>query len=456
MNLEIFTKIDNIVKYYEQRINDYEKLSLRIKRILEDLILTNSMYSLSVVYRVKTPDSVREKMIKNSCYRKYDSVENAIDSFKDIIGLRIDCKFMEDESYVYDLIKMVFAKTDDFINYYNENAPEILLNLSESQPQKQKNGFDIYKIDCLYVENGKRTNFELQIKSLVNNFWGDIEHKIIYKNNSYIVMDDLVLDNMRSIKENLNLIDKQLHQLYGRYKREDNFNSRMRYKSIDAMLSKMIHDVFAGKMRSKLGFVTDFKSCCDSIIQYLLVVNNATNMEDYSKVVFDVFYTINQISKNDIEFNETLELDEGIDFQDDTFCNTIYQTILKLINEDFQWHLYFLILFNIEKGKREVVLENFIRYYKGQFLANGSFGLLYSQFEYELIDIIKKDLIDEMSSVFRKRSEIDLINKKGMSAMNSALSRVLEEISIQGQGNLDWDIHKGKYLSKLNNYMINS
>ena len=35
MNLEIFTKIDNIVKYYEQRINDYEKLSLRIKRILE-------------------------------------------------------------------------------------------------------------------------------------------------------------------------------------------------------------------------------------------------------------------------------------------------------------------------------------------------------------------------------------------------------------------------------------
>ena len=452
MNLNIFSRIDEIVNRYEELIPFYDEAAVKIKNYLEELIIDNSMYTLSAIYRIKSPDSVREKMIRNSCYRIYDTPDEALDSFKDIIGLRIDCKFIEDESYVYDLIKMLFNKTDDYIYYYNEKDPDIILNMSETQPQKQKNGFDIYKIEGVYICGNKRINFELQIKSLVNTFWGDIEHKIIYKNNSYIVMDDLVLDNMRSIKENLNLIDKQLHQLYGRYKRDDNYNSRMRYKNIDAMLSKMIHDVFAGKMRSKLGFVTDFKSGCDSIIQYLLVVNNANNMEDYSKVLFDVFYTTNLISKSDIEFNDIIDIEDTLDFKDDYFCETVYRTIMDLINNDFQWHLYFLILFNVEKGKKEDVLENFIRYYKSQFIASSSFNLIYSAFDPSIVKDIKNDLICEIADIFKRESNIQLVCKKGMSKLNSALSLVLEEISIQNPNTFDWDSNKSKYIEKLNEY----
>ena len=61
--------------------------------------------------------------------------------------------------------------------------PQIKLNLASKQPQKQKNGFDIYKIDGRYELGGYPVRFELQIKALVNSFWGEVEHKIIYKNN---------------------------------------------------------------------------------------------------------------------------------------------------------------------------------------------------------------------------------------------------------------------------------
>ena len=42
-------------------------------------------------------------------------------------------------------------------------------------------------------------------------FWGEIEHRIIYKNPSYFMVEQQVIENLVSIKENLNLVDHQLH-----------------------------------------------------------------------------------------------------------------------------------------------------------------------------------------------------------------------------------------------------
>ena len=452
MELNIFSPIDEIVKYYSETRDSYIPIAEEIKKAIEDTVIKNSMYTLTVNYRIKEAASLREKMIKNSSYRKYETKEETLASFRDIIGVRIDCKFMEDESYVYDVVKTVFNKTTDYIYFYNESVPSITLKLCESQPQKQKNGFDIYKIEGIYKAKESQINFELQIKSLVNTFWGDIEHKIIYKNNSYIVMDDLVLDNMTSIKENLNLIDKQLHQLYGRYKREDTSNRRMRFKNIDAIMSKMLHDAFANKMSVNLGFVTDFKEICDSIVKYMLIINNADSMESYGKVMLDTFYVSSNISKNELAFDKYITIDRDLNFGNDGFCDSIAKTILELINCDFQWHIFFLILFNVQRGNKADVLENFIRYYKSLFVANSSFGLLHSIYDHELVSEIKTDLIEELGFIFKRNSDVKYLCKKGTAILNSALSRVIEDISLKGDQKLDWPVRKGIFLSKLNEY----
>ncbi len=74
-------------------------------------------------------------------------------------------------------------------------------------------------------------NFELQIKSLVNVFWGEIEHKIIYKNNNYTVWDSFFKDIMGSINENLSMIDKQLHIIDDQFKQLNTINPSVRKKS---------------------------------------------------------------------------------------------------------------------------------------------------------------------------------------------------------------------------------
>lgn len=454
MDLKIFSRIDEIVDYYEGTKDNFERIALEIQYVINKLVCQKSMYTISVGYRIKEAESVREKMIKNSYYRIFSSNEETLANLQDIIGLRIECKFIDDEAYVYSLISSVFKNTDDNIYYYADEYEFVRLKLSEKQPAKQKNGFDIYKIDGRYEKDDVKVNFELQIKSLVNTFWGDIEHKIIYKNNSYVVLDDLVLDNMVSIKENLNLIDRQLHQLYGRYKRDDNSHVRHRKKSIDTMMSKMIHDTVANKMRNSLGFVTDFKKSCDAIVSYVLMSSNAVDMEDYGKVLLDVLYVTNQISQEDLHFDSFIELEEDPDFNNDVFCDTVYATIKKLINVDFQWHLFFLILFEINRGDKTDEISNFIRFYKGTFIVNTSMNMLASKFGEEKAAEIKKDLIEEIGYIFRRCANVRLVWKNGMAALQSALSRTIEEMVLDFD--FEWPMLKGKYLSMLNKFFENA
>ena len=58
---------------------------------------------------------------------------------------------------------------------------DLCLNLAMPQPQLQRNGFTIYRIDGYYLFNGRKVNFELQIKSMVHSFWSEIEHQVVYK-----------------------------------------------------------------------------------------------------------------------------------------------------------------------------------------------------------------------------------------------------------------------------------
>ena len=451
MELKIFKHIDDIVQYYETVRENFNDTALRLKSWIEEIVCAKSLYTLSVNYRIKEPASVREKMIKNSYYRIFSSKEESVYNMQDIIGLRIECKFVDDEKYVFDLIASLFNKTEDHIYYYNEQNPNFRLKLSEKQPQKQKNGFDIYKIDGRLEEGDVRLNFELQIKSLVNIFWGEIEHKIVYKNNSYVVMDDLVLDSMVSIKENLNLIDRQLHQLYRRYKRDDNSHMRHRIRSIDSVLSKMIHDTIANKMTSSLGFVTDFKKSCDSILQYILIMNNAGDISDYGRVMLDIFYITNNLSGEEIRFDRHIKVERDLLAMNDVFYTTVLNTILRLINVDFQWHLFFLIVFKMDGGKIEDDLNNFVRYYKGRYKANTSFDLLQGKVGAEEARQIKEDMVEEIAYIFKRKASIELLWKTGMASLNSALSRTIEEIVLAED--LDWEKDKRKYIRMMNEFL---
>ena len=170
----------------------------------------------SIESRVKGEKTFKEKLHRKGYIEEWDVTDNIQENQRlimykltDLIGLRVNCPFMAYEKLFFDY----FQSTSE-----SELEKGFLFNFKENI--EQKNGYIIYKFSGLFQE---AYHFEVQIKSITHNVWGEVEHKTVYKNPVYdgffddkkkisaalhdaMVASDtelLVLFNMKESKEQL-------------------------------------------------------------------------------------------------------------------------------------------------------------------------------------------------------------------------------------------------------------
>lgn len=131
----------------------------------------------SIESRVKSESSFEEKLYRKNYIDQWTvsddkaTNQNLIKSkLTDIIGVRINCYFAQYEEKMYSWFEN--AKED-------LKSQGLILNFEENTIQK--NGHKIFKFSGGFED----TNFEVQIKSVIHNVWGETEHKTVYKNLSY-------------------------------------------------------------------------------------------------------------------------------------------------------------------------------------------------------------------------------------------------------------------------------
>src|SRR5699024_3807825 len=254
MKLELFDFIDDTLKLLDEKSDTLNRVAEELEKFFNNSFFIKDHF-LNVNYRIKSKESFREKILRYNFYVKYKTPENLIQNLSDLIGFRIECRFIEDEEKIYNDMVKLFKTREDNGYYSNPLNSAILLKLDDKQSQIQKNGFEIYKIDGKYKKDDIEVNFELQIKSLVNIFWGEIDHRVLYKNFNYILTEDFFRDIMSSIKDNLSMIDRQLMLVFNHVNGMDASNSANKETQLKSQLSKIIHDIYTTKVRQELGFV---------------------------------------------------------------------------------------------------------------------------------------------------------------------------------------------------------
>ncbi len=448
MELELFNFVENVTASLEDLGSELEEISKDIEsyfaKVLEDY---NEGY-LNINSRVKSTTSLREKILRNSYYKKYKNSEEFISNLSDLVGVRIECRFIEDEKTIHKMLKKHFNIRDLKGYFYNDDNANIRLELESKQPQKQKNGFGIYRIDGLYQHNNRSIKFELQIKSLVNIFWGEIEHKVIYKNNNYMLGDEFIKNIMLSIKENLYMIDRQLLAVDNQFNKVNSINPEARKEQLEKLLSKIIYDIYSRKMKNDIGFIIDFRESCDTIMKYIFRTNNAKKLEDYSETLIKTLARLNDISTNDVSFNTELKFERDLHFESD-FCNIIGNTILKSINSDFKWNLFFRILFEIELGNNSEDFENFINFIENRFYESTKLPNLYLLFKKEEAQDIKNLFMKEIALSFREVDSIKFIYDSNIMVVNKAINKSVDLIQENIKSYIEWEAVKDDYLNKL-------
>jgi len=267
-------------------------------------------------------------------------------------------------------------------------------------------------------------NFELQIKSLVNVFWSEIEHEIIYKNNDYNIWDNVFEEILGSIKQNLSMIDQQLKILDDHFNKIGTKDLGTRQLALEKTLSQMIYTMFSNKMKESMGFVVNFNKSCDSIVKYLFRSQGADNLNKYQKTFSKTFSTLNELESMPIDFKKKLVIERKPIFVG-RFTKVIGECILEKISCEFDWAVFFRILFEIESGNNVEDFETYLEFLKYRFSTTKELNEISEAYGHEFKNHFTNDILTKISEAFLNVDKLEFLYDSNLEKINSIISDLI-------------------------------
>ncbi|WP_071026931.1 GTP pyrophosphokinase [Peptoniphilus raoultii] len=428
MKLELFKYIDDVLDLLEYHRLELVSMNKELKTFFND-ILADDEGLLNLSTRIKSQSSLREKLIRKNYFMNYPNPFDAFNNIPDLVGLRVECRFIKDEVEMYKKIIRDFTLYMGDGYYASKSNPGILLNLEDEQPQILNNGFKIYKLDGRFISRNYSYAFELQIKSLVNLFWGEIDHKILYKNYNYMIIEDFFRDIMNSIIDNLFMVDKQLMILYDHVTNSDASAKVPAEKQLKVLLSKIVNDVFINKIYEEIGFVINIKTSTDVIVEYIFMKLKKNRDLSYGEDFIALINKINNIRKVDMNLEEYINIKNKPKFYDE-FTATIGNQILSSLNKDFEWNIFFKIITTIDDASDDEIFEDFMHFvrYEYTLLIMEIFDRY--AFSKEEENDLEAFILNIVIKKFKEHPNIDYLMVKSIEAFHRIL-KVLEDLNVK-------------------------
>ena len=458
MSIKEFEYLDIAINELNDKSDFLEECCIPLEEAFSDILSNSACDFTNISCRVKSSKSLREKILRNRYYKKFPDANQLIYNLSDLIGIRIECKFGDDEKNIYRFLKKYFNRKYNEDYFFNEKYTNILLKLSGKQPQKQKNGFTIYRLDGKYIYNDITIPFELQIKSLVNMFWGEIEHQIIYKNSHYIIEDQFLKDLMNSIKNSLTMIDKQLLTVLNHVESKKNKDSSSRKKHLEEIVSKLIYDLFSRKMKDSINMIIDFKDSCETIVRYTFFADDNKSDSESTEILINALNRLNQISDEDIDFDSNLNF-ERKPVYNNSFSKTLGKYFEGVLNTEFSWNLFFRILFALEPLNNVGDFEKFLSFLKLNYTEskyiNKQKEILINAFNDDF-NIIDEAIQLQVAKTLISIDKIDIVYDYNIAEINDAIEYTYKYISDNINSIDEWNVNSHSILESLTKDIMDS
>lgn len=448
MRLTVFEFIDEVIEEIEENraeINDCaEEIRLYFRHVYK-----NDPALLSINKRIKTNESISEKILRQNFFLKYKTAEEVIENMSDIIGIRIQCRFTKDEEELFEFLKTYFAiESTDYEGYfYNPRNSKVLLNFSDKQPQLQQNGFAIYRIDGKILGNKYNYNFEVQIKSFVNVFWGDIEHDILYKNFSYMITEDFLREMLYSIKRNLEQVDAQLLVVYQYLSQLEANEEEVNVQQLKKMVSKLIHDIFSVGFKDSTGVLLDFRASADLIVDYLFAKVQYNQDVDITDYFTSIMKKLANIKSNEFRYGVLLGIDDMSSLVSE-HGKVLGSGIESIMNVDLKWNLILSIIFELEGGNKNEEFSNFIDYLVFKISDRIDVALDDYRIDPCAREKIKNSLMDITMGFVFEYYDSDFFTDKNMELVRESTCQLIERSLINckhiSDAKLDYDWYYNK------------
>lgn len=118
MRLKVFDTIDATLDLLEKNHSVYRAIEDELHKDIEWLMQDKREMVVDINSRIKSKDSLREKIIRNRFYAENNNAQEILDHLSDLIGFIIECRFIEDEFNVLNLLREKMNIRNEVDGYY--------------------------------------------------------------------------------------------------------------------------------------------------------------------------------------------------------------------------------------------------------------------------------------------------------------------------------------------------
>lgn len=152
----------------------------------------------SIKYRIKKPNSIAEKLLRNG---KEISLESVSENLNDVAGVRVICSFIDD---IYTVANMLTQQDD-----------VTLLAVKDYIRKPKKNGYRSYhmiiEIPVFFSDKKQPVKVEVQIRTIAMDFWASLEHQVKYKHN--ISHAEEIADRLKKCADVIAATDEEMQNI---------------------------------------------------------------------------------------------------------------------------------------------------------------------------------------------------------------------------------------------------
>jgi putative GTP pyrophosphokinase len=152
-----------------------------------------------VTSRLKTPESVLDKIVRKNCEPRFETIRETI---TDIAGVRVICSFTSDVYRVSEAL----TRQDDIT----------VLAVKDYVRQPKSNGYRSLHVIVevpVFLSNGAvAVPVEVQLRTVAMDFWASLEHKIFYKFSGEVPPD--ILRSLSDAAATAARLDEEMERLH--------------------------------------------------------------------------------------------------------------------------------------------------------------------------------------------------------------------------------------------------
>ncbi len=313
---------DDLEKAYLGCMPLYEEVVESLARTIRSELFQKRL-SVTIKHRVKEFSSWYAKVLRVAASKDNNRSSIAV---TDVLGIRVVCPFLEEVEQVSDILKQLFnidefeVKGADYpIYHFGYESVHFLISIP-AEYVKNKN---------LPEDFIKEPVCEIQVRSILQEAWAEVEHELIYKSD-FSPLDEPLKRKLAAINANLTLSDimfqeirdyqKDLHTALKQRRRD--FYNRIRGESTFTVVGgsrkhedKTHHPVLKDTVDNLLlkGLLAHNKGNFSEAVEIYSEILSRDIREDIRSIILThrgmAYFSDNMFSPALEDFNRALELD---------------------------------------------------------------------------------------------------------------------------------------------------